>query len=56
MRGQATEKNQIAAAATLEMKKEILVIEPVVTSGEKLNVNGLSVVAGKVEENAVNVL
>ena len=42
IRGQATEKKQIAAAI-MEVKREITTIEPVVTS-----VNGLPVVAGKV--------
>ena len=56
MRSQATEKNQTAAAATLEVKREIPVLEPVVTSEEKLNEDGLPVVAGKVGENVVNVL
>ena len=56
MRGQATEKHQIAAAATPEVKREITVLELVVMSEEKLNVDGLPVVAGKVGENVVNAL
>ena len=53
MRSQATKKKQIAAAATLKVKREIPVLQPVVTSEEKLNVNGLPVVAGKVGENVL---
>ena len=54
MQDQVTKKNQIAtAAATPEVKREIPILEPVVTSEEKLKVYGLLVVA---EKNVVNVL